>query len=220
MQDSNDNVYDSQGYEFPTLPYIPYASSSLEKQSSQELPPQYPANLPAMHYGESWSSLTETPPFIPTVQETEPGQISTEPVPAVPPENRRRRPKLWVLLGAIIAVLVLASVATFAIVSYINRSTPVKTLDAFCSALQRQDYPTAYNQFSKQLQSRLDETVFADILSQDKVISCTHGTADDSKTSATTSLKLVHVSKGVNNDLVTLTKQDNNEWKINDLQQA
>ena len=217
MHDPDDSGYDPQGYDFATLPYIPYASPPLEQHSYGS--PPHTLNDPAnVVYGEAPFSLTETPPSVPAMQGAD--QTSTEPVLAVPPAPGKRRSRLWMLLGTIIVILLLSSAATFAVVSYINRSTPTKTLDAFCNALQREDYHTAYSQFSKQLQSKLDETVFADVISQDKVVSCTHGTANESGTSTTTSLKLVHTSKGINNDLVTLTKQDNKEWKIDDLQRA
>jgi hypothetical protein len=218
MHDSNDSGYDSQGYDLPTLPYIPYALPPLEQQPTDKLPSHALNDPPDISGGEAPLPFPETPTAVPS--ELALDQLSTEPIPAIPPIPRKRLPRLWILLGGVVVLLLLSSAVTFAVVSYINRSTPTKTLDAFCNALQREDYPTAYGQFSKQLQSKLDETVFANVLSQDKVVSCTHGMAAESGASTTTSLKLVHTSQGVNNDMVTLTKQTNNEWKINDLQRA
>ena len=218
MPDTNDGGYDSQGYDLPTLPYIPYALPSVEQQHTSEPPPATLKDPSDGVYATTPFPFTETLPVVPSVQGA--NQIGTEPIPALPPAPRKRRPKLWILIGSIVALLLLSSAATFAVVSYINRSTPTKTLDAFCTALQHEDYSTAYSQFSKQLQSKLDKTVFADVLSQDKVVSCTHGAATESGTSTTTNLKLVHTSQGINNDMVTLTKQANNDWKINDLQRA
>ena len=218
MHDANDSGYDPQGYDFPTLPYVPYAQPSVEQQHTSELLSDTLHGPYGGAYAETSLSSTETPPFVPSIQEAD--QFGTEPIPALLPTPRKRLPRLWILLGSVVILLLLSSVATFAVVSYINRSTPTKTLDAFCTALQHEDYSTAYSQFSKQLQSKLDKTVFADVLSQDKVVSCTHGAATESGTSTTTNLKLVHTSQGINNDMVTLTKQANNEWKINDLQRA
>ncbi len=218
MHDPNDSGYDPQGYDFPTLPYIPYALPSVEQQHTSELLSDALHDPSDEGYAERSLSFTETLPFVPSVQDA--SQISTEPIAALPPTPRKRRSRLWIILGSVVVLLLLSSAVTFAVVSYINRSTPTKTLDAFCTALQHEDYHTAYNQFSKQLQSKLDETVFADVLSQDKVVSCTHGVAAESGTSSTTNLKLVHTSQGINNDMVTLTKQTDNEWKINDLQRA
>ncbi len=212
MPDTNDGGYDSQGYDPPTLPYIPYALPSEEQQSLS-------AALKKPSDGVyATTPFAETLPVIPSEQGED--QISTEPISALPPSPRKRRPRLWILIGSIVVLLSLSSAVTFAVVSYINRSTPTKTLDAFCNAVQHEDYTTAYGQFSKQLQSKLDETVFADVLSQDKVISCTHGVATESGTSTITNLKLVHTSQGINNDRVTLTKQANNDWKIDDLQRV
>ncbi len=218
MHDPNDSDYDPQGYDFPTLPYIPYALPPVEQHHTSELASDM-LNAPYDEaHTETSLSIPETLPFVPAVQDE--NKISTEPISALPPTPRKPRSRLWILLGSVVALLLVSSAVSFAVVSYINRSTPTKTLDAFCTALQHEDYSTAYNQFSKQLQSKLDETVFADVLSQDKVVSCTHGAAAESGTSSTTNLKLVHTSQGINNDMVTLTKQADNVWKINDLQRA
>jgi hypothetical protein len=218
MHDANDSGYDPQGYDFPTLPYVPYALPSEEKQQVPELSSGALNASANISDAEAALSSTETLPIVPFAQGTD--EIATEPIPALPPVPRKRLPRLWILIGSVVILLLLSSAATFAVVSYINRSTPTKTLDAFCNAVQHEDYSAAYSQFSKQLQSKLDETVFADVLSQDKVVSCTHGVAAESGTSTSTSLKLVHTSQGINNDMVTLTKQTNNDWKINDLQRA
>src|SRR6266849_4472558 len=48
----------------------------------------------------------------------------------------------------------------------------------------------------------------------DKVISCTHTSIAVSGPSALTHLTLVHASKVTNNDLVILSQDDNDMWKI------
>ena len=129
------------------------------------------------------------------------------------PEERRGR---WIIVGMLV-VLLLVSIPSFFIVSYITRSTPDKTLDAFCNALQQEDYQSAYAQFSTRLQRTISEAAFAAVFSRDKVSACTHGTSDDTGNSVTNNMKLVHASKGVNNDIVTLTKDSNENWKIDDI---
>lgn len=208
----------TQGYDAP-LPYVPPASS---EQATQP---------PTVEAASAYSYTTERPydevESVPYYAATMP-QEANNPVsvaPAVheqvatttPPTKGRRA--LWWTLGTIAAVLVIA-LASFAVVTYLNRSTPMKTLDAFCNALQREDYQTAYNQLSTQLQGQIQEQVLAAALSQDKVISCVHGNASEGGSSSTTSLKLVHTSHGVNNDKVTLVKDKNSNWKIDNLQQA
>lgn len=132
-----------------------------------------------------------------------------------PPPARQRR-KRWLIVGILVALLLL-SIPTFFIVRYITRSTPDNTLDAFCNALQQENYPSAYARFSPRLQHTMPEATFASIFSQDKVNACTHGTTGDAGTSVTNTIKLVHASKGVNNDIVTLTKDSNDSWKIDDI---
>ena len=138
------------------------------------------------------------------------------PYAAMPPAPVRRRRGRWVVVGVLVALLIL-SIPTFIIVRYITRSTPNKTLDAFCTDVQKGDYQSAYDQFSTRLQHTVAEAAFAAILANDRVSACTHGAADEASTSVTNTLKLVHVSKGINSDIVTLTKDSNDTWKIDDI---
>ena len=141
------------------------------------------------------------------------------PMPGVPtaaPVPRRSRRGPWIAL-IVLAVLLLAAIPTFFVVRYVTRSTPDRTLDTFCAALQQQDYQAAFDQFSTTLQRSFPEAALASALSQDKVVACTHGTTGDSGNSVTNSLQLVHASKGVNDDVVTLVKDSNDDWKIDDI---
>jgi hypothetical protein len=231
MQDYDTQPYEyddtTQGYDAPSLPYVPPASAEPEKPKQEDVPAIVPAQLP--EESENPYADTDTVPYyaapVPANGEIAPANVPpTQPI--LPPEEgtrlpvrSKRRRTLWFVLGGIAAAIVIA-VASFALVMYLNRSTPMKTLDAFCNALQREDYQTAYNQLSQQLQDQIPESVLAAALSQDKVISCTHGVASESGDTSTTSLKLVHNSRGVNNDTVTLVKDKHSNWKIDNLQQA
>lgn len=185
----------SQGYGSPEpIPYVPYASS-----------PWLPGVPSSIGSGEA----NALPPIL-----SSPPQASI--VSGGLSEQKRSRQGRWITVS-ILAVLLLVSVASFFVIRYVNRSTPDKTLDAFCNALQQADYRSAYDQFSIKLQYTVSEAAFAATLSQDKVTACTHGTTGDSANSVTNDLKLVHASKGINNDIVTLTKDSNNDWKIDDI---
>ena len=185
----------SEGYGLPEpVPYVPYAS-----------PPQHTDSPPPMESGEPHFH-SPVQPFLPPSM---PGPGST-------PARRRGRRRLWIITS-VIAALLLISITGLFVIRYTNRPTPGKTLDIFCNALQGGDYRSAYDQFSKKLQGTVSETTFASILSQDKVIACTHGPTNDSGRSTTTGLKLVHASKGINNDVVTLSRDSNNDWKIDDI---
>ncbi len=188
----------SEGYGLPgQIPYVPYTS-----------PQQHPGFLPSTGPGEP-NSLPPAPPVLSSA----PSMPTYSGGSYVQKKSRKGR---WLTISIIVALL-LASVASFFVIRYVNRPTPIKALDVFCNALQQEDYRTAYDQFSKKLQHTVSEAAFAAALSQDKVTACTHGTPDDSGNSATTNLKLVHASKGINNDVVTLTRDNNNDWKIDDV---
>ncbi len=188
----------SEGYGVPgQVPYVPYVS-----------PQQHPGFLPFTGSGEP-NSLPPVPPVLSSAQSMPTYSGGSY----VQKKSRKGR---WLTIIIIVALL-LASVASFFVISYVNRPTPIKALDAFCNALQQEDYRTAYDQFSKKLQHTVSEAAFAAAFSEDKVITCTHGTPDDSGNSATTSLKLVHASRGINTDIVTLTRDSNNDWKIDDV---
>ena len=179
-----------------SLPYVPYGS----------FPPQSNFVPPSASFEESTSAFvspdSQLSPTMPAVAEGAPA----------PKKSRRRG---WVIGGIItVLVLLLASVASYFVVGYINRSTPNKTLDVFCNALQHEDYLSAYNQFAPNLQKSLPEADFASVLAQDKVTICTHGNTDETANSVTTNLKLVHASKGINADVVTLARDSNSNWKI------
>ncbi len=188
----------SQGYGSPKpIPYVPYASS-------QQLPgvPSYTGSGEANAF-----------PPVPPVRSSPPQASIVSGGSSVQKRSRQGR---WITIS-ILAVLLIAAVASFFVIRYVSRSTPDKTLDAFCNALQQADYRSAFDQFSAKLQHTVSEAAFAAALSQDKVTACTHGTTGDSAESVTNDLKLVHASKGINNDVVTLTKDSNSDWKIDDI---
>ncbi len=116
------------------------------------------------------------------------------PVPAQVPVKKPGRRGLWIALGAIVAVLVIGAIA-FGVLGYVNRSTPTKTLNAFCSSLKSGDYQAAYNQLSSGLQAKYgSETQFAAGFSNNgglgKVTNCTVNTVDDGAGTGTISYNL------------------------------
>lgn len=193
-----------------------------EKQQGDELPEGYGSTepVPYLGYTSYWQPPGNPPPTAPGgVNPPYPFPPNQYPPPMPPAPGTpatRRKSRRWIMVGVVV-VLLLAGVTSFFVIRYINRSTPDKTLDAFCSALQRSDYQTAYDQFTARLQQTFSEAAFATILAQDKVTACTHSSTPDAGSSVTSNLKLVHASKGVNNDVVTLTLDSNHNWKIDDV---
>lgn len=167
--------------------------------------------MPEERQGQEFPERYAPSEYIPFRSDTFTPQYS-----GMAPLSARRQRGRWIMVGILVALL-LVSIPTFFIVKYITRSTPDTTLDAFCNALQQENYPSAYAQFSARLQRTISETTFASIFSQDKVNTCTHGTTDDAGTSVTSTIKLVHASRGVNHDIVTLTKDSNDSWQIDDI---
>src|SRR6266571_333052 len=185
----------SEGYGLPEpVPYVPYTS-----------PPQHTDSPPPMESGERLF-LPPVPPVLPP----------SMPAPDSTPARRRGRRRLWIITS-IIAALLLISITGLFVIRYTNRPTPDKTLDVFCNALQGEDYLSAYDQFAKKLQRTVSETMIASLLSQDKDIACTHGPTNDSGRSTKTCLHLVHASNGINHHVVTLSRDSNNDWKIDDI---
>ena len=107
------------------------------------------------------------------------------PVPPAPtPAQKPSRRGLWITLGAIVGVLLIGAIV-FAVIGFVNRSTPTKTLNAYCSALKGGDYQTAYNQLASGLQSKIGtEAQFAAGYSSNgglgKVTGCTVSNVNDS----------------------------------------
>ena len=87
-------------------------------------------------------------------------------IPATPfnPATPQQKPKksrrgLWITLTLLIVVALLAG-AAYAAFAYVNRSTPDKTLTAFCTDLKNNDYHDAYQQMSQNFQSHTSEAAF------------------------------------------------------------
>lgn len=100
------------------------------------------------------------------------------------------------------------------ITSGIHLSTPLKTMTTFCNAVQHGDYKTAHSQLVNIYQQAYPEQQFASDIVQDKVISCTHAAIVISGSTASTILTLVHASKMTNTDIISLSQDGNNIWKI------
>ena len=225
MRDPNNGSEDMYGYDEPALPYFPYGEQQdTQPYDASALRSTEPAEVPqsAGPYGSPEANgPAETQPYVPSVGWSTPNTEAISALPDAPlPPQRRSRRRLWVTLASVLVLLVVVAGSSFALVSYLNRSTPAKTLDTFCTSLQKEDYGSAYNQFTKQLQGQFTESDFAGLIQQNKVVSCTHGKASDTGVRVTTSLKLLHADQGVNNDVVMLTKGADSIWLINDLQKA
>src|SRR5439155_710420 len=137
------------------------------------------------------------------------------PIPGyMPIQEVRRRDRRFILIGLGLLVVIALAVASF---FYFNRSTPEKTLDTFCNALQNKDYPTAYAQLTsgiKRLHAEAQfETDFAGLTCSYSNISSSGSTTSatmmfKSSSGQTISAKVALIQDG----------DSNNNWKINSIQ--
>jgi len=129
-------------------------------------------------------------------------------------QDRRRLYQSLVVMLALLVVLSLIALIT-------SRSTPDKTLDAFCNALLTSNGQLATNQLSAKLQGQQGLLV-AD-LTVTKAIVCAHTPAISSGSSAKSTLTIKFSANAgfpntLNTVLATLIQDTNGVWKIDTLQ--
>jgi pSer/pThr/pTyr-binding forkhead associated (FHA) protein/limonene-1,2-epoxide hydrolase len=186
----------------PTSYGMDTISGSPENQQLVDVHAQY--TLP-QQYMPSYTQQPGNTAFIPADYDG--------PIPGyVPIKQVRRRDRRFILIGLGLLVVIVLSVAGY---FYFNRSTPEKTLDAFCNALQEQNYQTAYNQLSNSIQNRETELEFSDTSQAGgKVSTCTHSSANTTNNRATANMRLVTGSGQTSSSIVTLMADSGNIWKM------
>lgn len=137
----------------------------------------------------------------------------TGPIPGyVSIAELRRRNRRFLVIGLGLLVVIALAVAGY---FYFTRSTPEKTLDVFCNAMQGQDYQTAFNQLSTSLQSSETELEFAHTSQAGgKVSACNHSVATTRSNQATANVTLVTGVGQSTSTTITLTTDSNSAWKI------
>jgi len=185
------------GYQ-PTVAAAPpsltdYGANAQPQQAFQPPPPAYTPYPPPPQ-----------PPYAPLAY-GQPG-IPGYPPPAQPRKKSRRG--LWITLAVILAVLVVACGA----IVFVGRSTPFKTLGAFCSAIKSRDYQMAYNQLSQFRQTRIKEQEFASLFSH--FSSCTYSAISESDPHATAPMTFFGTAGGSLNGQADLVQENGTTWKI------
>lgn len=147
-------------------------------------------------------------------------QVSVQPPYAVAPQLPTRW-GLWIILGTIGALVLIAGLVLFVVKVSVNSPKPTSTLNAFCDALKSGDYQTAYNQFSSGVQSQIAEAQFAaayvdaSSLGLGKITNCTVSNVNDAAGSGTISITFASGNTVVYDD--TFVNQSG-PWKINSQQ--
>jgi len=134
-----------------------------------------------------------TPPYMGNSFGVQQGGYAPPP-PVQEPQQKPSRRGLWIALSAIVGVLLIGAII-FGVIGYVNRSTPTKTLNAFCNALKGGNYQIAYNQLSSGLQAKFgSEAQFAAGYSSNgglgKITGCTVSNVDDGAGTGTLSYSL------------------------------
>ena len=167
-----------------------------------------PGKAPGLQpYGESYpQSSFEQPVY----QGSIPGSTAAYGGPVTPPVTRRRR--IWIWISLVIIVLLLLGAGAY---YYFSRSTPQKTLDAYCQALQAQNYLAAYDQLAPSLQNMETEPQYAAISqATGKISTCTHSSASIIADTATANLTLISSAGHRYSGTITLSKDNSSTWKI------
>ena len=194
----------------PANPAYPVYSPTVAAQ-----PPAYPAESYSVPQNVYAPPAYAPPPYATDGYNAQPAGFGAN----VPPQQKKSgRGKLWLILGAIVGLIVIAVIA-FGIIGYVNRPTTTKTLDAFCTALKGGDFQTAYNQLSSGLQAKYgSEAAFAQAYSTNgglgKITNCSVSNVNDGADTGTISYVL---SQGSANSIVvdyTLINE-NSALKIN-----
>jgi len=121
-----------------------------------------------------------------------------------------------ILISVLLVSIMLMGVITLGSFEYLNRSTPDGTLDNFCKALHSKDYQSIYEQLSYKLQGLGSEKMIAENLSNIKY--CTYKIIRASGDLAVAKLTFTGLSGQIVSGTMTLSKDSNNTWKIEDLQ--
>jgi pSer/pThr/pTyr-binding forkhead associated (FHA) protein len=149
------NVAASPGYE-PTVaaPFEEYNQAPPPQQGYAQQGYQQPA-----YPQQAYPGYPQQPPayqgYAPPPQQQyapQAGQVGFPPYAAVPAQPQKKgRGGLWIGLIVILLLVVGGGIGGYV---YLNRSTPTKTLQAYCDALKRGDAQGAFNQLSAHAQSQ------------------------------------------------------------------
>ena len=214
--DSNPYGYSSDG---PAYPPPGYPQQDYQQPTSY---PQQGYPAPASNYPNYGSPQQ---PYIPPVQPGQygqPGQTDiTAPGRPVKPASKSRL-GLWIALIIVVLIIIAAGGGAY---YFANRSTPTKTLQAYCDAIKTNNAQEAYNQLSSRVQSQTTLQRFttnfntAERLLNSPLVGgisdCTVSNVQENGSSATGTVMITikngNRSISSNEGLVN----DNGTWKIN-----
>jgi hypothetical protein len=193
------------------LPTRPMAAISVNSAS----PPAFPASR--------MPQLSIPFPLVPAAQQSVyPQSQPGYPLPQlngfgqVYPQQKKNRAFLWIWLAVALFLVAIGGIGGLV---YLNRPTPEKTLQSFCTALQDNNSQGIYSTYSNALQQQVNlntiSAAFQEInLFSGGIASCTYGNVIANNDSATATMIVASRSGGITNGTVVLV-YENSQWKIN-----
>jgi hypothetical protein len=210
---------------YPPQPQQPAQPAYSNYQQPTPSAPNYPPvdqpgyNQPPQGYPTpAYSQYPQQAPWAGT-----PGQFGAPPVPTAPVAGRPRKRRTGLIIGIVVLILLIVGGAIGGFL-YANRSTPEKTLQAFCTAIKNNDAQGAYNQLGTTITSRETEQQYARTFATSEAAlnspqagglkDCTVSNVQQNGSSATGTMTL-----SVNKSTVTLPinstlSDENGTWKI------
>jgi len=194
--------YPQQGYQQPT---------SYPQQGYPGQTPNYP------NYG--------SPPPVQPGQYGQPAQGDiTAPGRPVQPARKKSHLGLWITLIILLLAIIGAAAGAY---YYVNRSTPTKTLQAYCDAIRTSNASEAYNLLSTQVQSRTTQQRFTTSFNNAErllnlpvvggVSDCTVSNVQESGSSATGTIVITIKNGGRSVPSKESLINENGTWKINSI---
>lgn len=185
-------------------------------------PPSYPQpnNFNQQGYPQPQPSGFNQPGY----PQSQPGGFSQPGYPPAPgfnqpgyPPAKKSRVGLWIGL-IILLVVIIGGIGGFVYLQ--NCSTPEKTLQAYCTALQNNDAQGIYNTLSSASQAKTSVSQLSKGLQFVKLLTggftCTYANVQQSGSTATATLTLTPVTRGKASSGTAHLINENGQWKMDE----
>jgi hypothetical protein len=212
-------TYEATSGHAPTVAASSFNSDQTLPNQSPGAQPTLYAQAPAFSNYNAPASITPPPPP-PAFTPPQAGGFNQAAYPPggfgqSVPQPKKSRVGLWI--GLIVLLLLIVG-GSFAGYVYVNRSTPEKTLQAYCTALQNNDAQGLYNTLSSKDQARTDLQKISTGLQLLKLLTggftnCTSSNVQVNGSTASAMLTLTPARGNTISQQVALVN-DNGQWKM------
>ena len=231
---SNYAAESQPGYQQPPSAYGDYGQGGQHGQYGQQ---SYPAQQPAAPYPPQSPDYQQAQPRYNTAPQNfpppqgdyqqqwgaAPGQLGVPPAPVAPP---RKRSRTGLIIGLVVLLLLLVGGGIGGYL-YFTRSTPEKTLQAYCTALQNSDAQGIFNLESSNLQQhttvneiRTGLAVIDSPLGGGGVKNCAVGPVTNNNGTTATGTVTITLGNGKSQTSSGVLVNQNGSWKLGNTQSA